>query len=136
MTLGAGTTRKGTPYEMKFPTENHNVGIRYVDRPDVLSKYFQDSNCVDRHNQARQFELHLEKSWVTMDPWFRLHTTYVGINVTDCWKLGHFHSLFNNNKSNTYSNNKEETMPIRKFAGILSKQMLDFATQLKTLSFF
>ena len=68
MTPGAGTTRKGTPYEMKYATDCDNVGGQFVDHLEVLSKFFEESNCVDRHNQARQFELHLEKCWATMDP--------------------------------------------------------------------
>jgi len=94
MSPGAGSTRPGKPYEMKYPTEQSNIGIRFVDRPDVISKYFAASNFIDRHKQVRQFELHLEKCWVvTFDPYFWLHTTVLGINVTDCWKLAHYHGL-------------------------------------------
>lgn len=131
MTPGVDTTRKGTPSEMKYPTHFNNIGVRFVDHPDVLSKYFEDSNCVDWHNQARQFELHLGKCWVTMDPYFHLGTTFIGINITDCWKLGHYDSFFRNKKANIYTNNKEETMSTIKFAGILTQQLLGFATNLQ-----
>jgi hypothetical protein len=40
MSTGAGSTRPGTPYEMKYPTEHENVGIHMVDCPDVISKFF------------------------------------------------------------------------------------------------
>ena len=64
-----------------------------VDRPDVVSRFFQESNCVDKHNQVRQFELALEKKWITDDAYFRLFTTLVGINVVDTWKLASRHRL-------------------------------------------
>ncbi len=94
MSPGAGSTKPGDPYEMKYPTEHENVGVRFVSHPDVVSKYFQQSNVIDKHNQARQFELHLEKCWIIHDPYFRLHTTLLGMTVTDTWKLAHFHGLF------------------------------------------
>ena len=34
-TEDAGSTTKGTPYEMKFADGDGNVHVRYVDRPDV-----------------------------------------------------------------------------------------------------
>jgi hypothetical protein len=52
----------------------------------VISEYFNDSNVIDSHNQARQGELRLEKRWVTHDCWFRLATTLIGMKVTDCWR--------------------------------------------------
>jgi hypothetical protein len=118
MSPGAGSTRPGKPYEMKYPTEQSNLGIRFVDRPDVVSKYFAASNCIDRHNQVRQFELHLEKCWVTFDPYFRLHTTLLGINVADCWKLAHYHGLLT--QACQFECASEESFSIRKFAGVLS----------------
>ena len=36
----AGSTTPGEPYEMKFQDEFGNIQVRYVDRPDVLSKFF------------------------------------------------------------------------------------------------
>ncbi len=76
MSPGAGSTRPGTPYEMKFPTEHENVGVCMVDHPDVIS-IFLHSNVIDKHNQACQFELHLEKCWVNLDPYFRLHKQFL-----------------------------------------------------------
>jgi hypothetical protein len=72
---------------------------------------FLPSNVIDKHNQAHQFELHLEKCWVTLDPYFRLHTTILGMNVADCWKACNYHSLFNGRKINYYSN-EEQIMSI------------------------
>jgi hypothetical protein len=66
-TKNAGSTKLGDPYIAKFPDEHGNVAQRSVPRPDVISKYFNDSNVIATHNQSRQFELALEKRWVTHD---------------------------------------------------------------------
>ena len=88
---GAGLTRQGAPYEMKFATDFLNVGVCYVNHPHVISKYFNVLNCIYVHNHVHQSELVLEKCWVTQDPYFRLHTTIIKMNVADCWKLVDYH---------------------------------------------
>ena len=100
----AGKTMRGAPYEMKFADVDGNVHVREVDRPDVISKFFNDSNNVDKHNQSRQSDLALEKKWITDDCWFGLATTYLGIGVTDTWKLAGLHNLLARYK---------ETEPVR-----------------------
>ena len=131
MTADAGTTKKGTPYEMKFTDAFGNIHVRDVDRPDVISRFFQESNCVDRHNQARQFELAIEKKWLTDSAVFRLYSTMVGINVTDAWKLAAHHHLL------SYRQKKNSTA--LSFAGILAKQLLVLAAYVEkdeTISFW
>jgi hypothetical protein len=86
-TKNAGSTMPGNPYEAKFPDSVGNVCVREVERPAVISEYFANSNCIDSHNHVRQGELMLEKRWVTRNGWFRLATTYIGMTVTDAWKL-------------------------------------------------
>ena len=86
LTKGAGSSKHGDPYEARFPDKFGNVCVRHIARPEIISTYFQVSNKVDLHNQARQYELKLEKKWVTTDPYFRLYSTLVGINVIDAWK--------------------------------------------------
>jgi hypothetical protein len=85
-TKEAGSTLPGKPYRARYPDQFGNVVARYVPRPDILAKYFENSNAVDKHNQTRQFDLGLEKHWITQSCWFRLITTFVGITVTDAWK--------------------------------------------------
>ncbi len=52
-TADAGSTTSGKPYEMKY-TDNHgNVCVCLVERPDIVSKFFLDSNTIDKHNQSR-----------------------------------------------------------------------------------
>ena len=60
-TKGTGSTKSGKPYEVRFPDKYGNVCKRRIARPKVISTYFQYSNYVDLHNQARQFDLELEK---------------------------------------------------------------------------
>lgn len=87
LTRGAGSTKAGVPYKAKFNDAFGNVVSRDVPRPKVLNLYFDNSNCVDMHNQSRQHFLALEECWVTTDGYFRQWTTFTGITITDLWRL-------------------------------------------------
>ena len=119
MTANAGSTKPGEPYEMKYTDSFGNVCTRKVERPDVLSKFFKDSNKLDAHNHARQDCLGLEKDWVTQDCYFRLVTTLIGINVVDTWKLAEYHHIINWSGNNPIS--------LQHFAGILGRQLIAMA---------
>jgi hypothetical protein len=54
MTHKAGRTTPGTPYIMRYTDGFGNLCTRDVERPDVVSSFFQDSNVIDSHNQSRQ----------------------------------------------------------------------------------
>ena len=86
-TEGAGSTMPGTPYEAKWLDENGRIASRQIPRPHLISEYYKNSNQIDKHNHARQGVLALEKNVVTQCGYFRLFTTYLGITVTDAWKL-------------------------------------------------
>jgi hypothetical protein len=77
----AGSTKPGRPYEMKFNDAFGNVVQRLVERPEILSDFFEKSNSIDKHNQLRQGDLALEKRWLTQDPYFHLHTTIIGMFI-------------------------------------------------------
>jgi hypothetical protein len=94
-TKDAGCTSKGEPYRMKYTDDWGNVHIRDVDRPDLISKFFEARNIIDKHNQAQRAELALEKHWLTQNPYFCLHTTIIGMNVVDCYKLADHHKIIN-----------------------------------------
>ena len=83
----AGSLTEGDPYIARFPDSNGNMKYREVPRPAAISKYFNRSNSIDRHNQLRQGTLRLEKSWITKCPWFRMNTTGIGMTVTDAFLL-------------------------------------------------
>jgi hypothetical protein len=113
-TKNAGSTLPGE-YRARFVDDFENLLSRPVDRPEIISKYFQRSNGIDKHNQARQFELKLEKHWRTQNAWFRLATTIIGICVTDAWKG--YRYAFGGKKS-------EEELPIRDFADRLAFELI------------
>ena len=117
-TRGAGGTEAGKPYEATFPDKYGNVCTRYVARPHVVSQFFTYSNCVDVHNQARQFELALEKSWVTHEAYFRLYTTMLGMIVTNVWKM---------------RRSLHSKIPIIKFADELAYEMIQRAKGLENI---
>ena len=53
MSKKAGSIRKGSPCEMKFADSHGNAHVRLVDRPSATLDFFENSNVVDKHNQAR-----------------------------------------------------------------------------------
>jgi len=116
LTRGAGSSEDGEPYHARFPDKFGNLCIRQVARPKVLSTYFKHSNVVDLHNQARQFDLALEKKWITQNGYFRLYTTLLGMTVTDTWKL--------------LKKNDPKYVTVAEFADILANEMIiDAQTQ-------
>ena len=116
-TRGAGSTEEGVPYEAKFPDKFGNVCVRQVARPQILSTYFKYSNAVDLHNQARQYDLALEKKWITQNGYFRLYTTLLGMTVTDTWKL--------------LKKNDPNYISISKFSDILAYDMICHAKEIE-----
>ena len=71
---------------------------------------------MDLHNQARQFDLALEKKWITQNGHFRLYTTLLGMTVTDTWKL--------------LKKNDPKYVTVAEFADILANEMIiDAQTQ-------
>ena len=87
----AGSTTPGNPYVARFPDRFGNLIEKDIERPEVISDYFEDSDAVDCHNKTRQSDLGLEMHWRTIDCWLRLSTTMVGITVTDTWNAMRYH---------------------------------------------
>ena len=104
---------------MKYTDDHGNVCVCLVERPDIISNFFEDSNSIDKHNQSRQFDIALEKTWLTQDPYFRLATTLIGMNVVDTWKLADHHKLLN-----APGTKEEAKVTIKKFAGMLRHQFV------------
>ena len=111
-----GTTLPGKSYEARWTDRHRNTHCRKIDRPRVVSTYFERSNCIDVHNQVRQAEVALEKCWVTKCGYFRLITTLFGITVVDCRKACRYHL---SHKS------RHKSIPIKHFVSMLTKDMLD-----------
>lgn len=55
------------------------------------AKYFKYINKVYVHNQARKFDIGLEKQWVIPSTYFCVYTSQVGMNLTDSWKVIKWH---------------------------------------------
>ena len=140
-TPGAGLTMPGEQYEMRysnirmskyssimtvyfyftfycsltlFSYRYGNVKARYVPRPELISRFYRHSNCIDMSNQLREDGLRLEKQWVTRDGYFRMCTGVVGMTLVDVFKLGQFHGIL---PRGTHD------LSIRMFAGIVSEQL-------------
>ena len=79
---------------------------------------------IDKHNQSRQADLALEKHWLTQNPYFRLHTTMIRINVVDCYKLADHLKIIN------FRMEKEKKMTIMHFVGYLTKQLISDVSSL------
>jgi len=128
LTKNAGSSKPGTPYQMKYTDNFGNICTRYIDRPQVVSNFFAGSNVIDTHNQLRQDSLKLEKKWATQNPWFRLATTLIGITVTDAFLLCNYHKVINGGASE----NQEKKTTIQRFAGILAHQLIQMANKLES----
>ena len=143
-TPNAGSTEDGEdPYEMKFSDENGNIHIREVPRPALVSFFFQHCNAVDVHNHLRQSSLRLEKKWVTFDGYFRLATTLLGMNVVDTYRLARFHSFLPRGKfkldkeyEKDFEEDDENGFTMKRFAGVLSTQLLFMADSFKVETFY
>ena len=90
--------------------------MRRVPCPAIIRTYFNWSNLVDVHNQARQFELALEKYWITHSGWSWLVTTMFVFVAADCWKVYCFH---------LNQRHQHKRMEIQEFTDMLSKGMLE-----------
>ncbi len=55
---------------MKYTDDDGNICVRYMEHLDNISKFFLDSNIINKLNQSPQFDLALEKTWLTQDPSF------------------------------------------------------------------
>jgi hypothetical protein len=122
-TADSGSTKAGVPYDMKLCDAFNNVCVRKVERPAIVFKFFEDSNCSDSHNHICQFELALEKRWFTRYPFFRLHTTLTGMTVTNVWRLSQYHKLISNAKDEDGLN----LLAIKKITGVLANQLIKIA---------
>lgn len=112
---GAGHTCKGTPYRAKWKDDNGNTVHKFVDRPDVIARYFANSNAVDMHNQSRQGDLQLEKCWITTDGFFRIGTTLFAMTVVDCWKAYVYH---------LHHRHRHKTITLIDFVSLMAKDLL------------
>ena len=61
---------------MRWRNEQGDASSRDISRPEVVEAYYAVNNVIDVHNQLQQYQLKLEKEWVTKDCWFlSVHNT-------------------------------------------------------------
>ena len=83
-----------------------------IPRPEIVRIYSQCCHIIDMHNQARQFELCLEKHWVTQSGLFCFLTTMIEITITDCCEAYRHH---------LHGKGKCKSMENKLFASLLVK---------------
>ena len=120
MTRGSGSTKVGESYEACFQDKYGNVCTRHVMRPAMISQYFSLFNCVDLHNQSRQFDLVLEEQWVTQNPYFRLYIIMIGMIVVDVRKIKRL--------------TKIDSLTIKEYVDVMTKYMIQAASNYKIFS--
>ena len=111
----AGHTLPGVPYKGKWVDNNGKTNFRNIKRPHLISLFFHNSNQIDKHNHARQYVLGIEKQVVTTCGYYRLYSTYLGICITDAWKLY---------RAQLGVKHNDKQMSIYDFTNILCKECL------------
>ena len=83
-----GSTQTGLLYLSMFPDQFSNVEIFPVARTLIMYMLFGSINEVDYHKNSRQYDLKLEKFWVTQCGPLHLFTAVsMGMAITNLWKL-------------------------------------------------
>lgn len=90
-TWNAEQTTPGNPYTARFQDQHNNLVSKDIPQPEVVSNYFKDSDAADNHNKSCQGDLALEEDWRTIDCWFKIATTFIGITATDTWNSVRHH---------------------------------------------
>ena len=77
-------TEPGDPYLSCFSDNYSNVSIRPDVLPPMIGRYFNACNKIKNKNRMGQFDLALDKYWLTHSDYFRLTTTLVlGMGTAD-----------------------------------------------------
>jgi hypothetical protein len=100
---------------MKYTYTYGNICAWYVKHPQVVSIF-----------SLGQDSLKLKKR-VTQNPWLRLTTTVVGINVMDTFKPCNYHQVLNCSKRS--DDDQEKKITIQRFSGILANQLIQLANK-------
>ena len=76
-TEGTESTESGYPYLSCFPDICSNVSVCPFVCPHLTGSCFNDCNTIDNHIRMRQYDLALEKYWITQSDYFRYATIVV-----------------------------------------------------------
>ena len=81
-TEGVGIIEPGDPYLSHFHDIYSNVDICPSVCPHLIGRYFNACNLIYNHNMIRQYDLALDKYWVTHNGYFRLATNAVSESIS------------------------------------------------------
>ena len=83
-TGGSVSTEPGDPYLYHFSGIYSNVYVCPVVHHHLLGRYLNACNAIYNHNRMRQYELAIDKYWVTQSGYFGLSTTVaLGMGIAD-----------------------------------------------------
>ena len=89
----SGSTEPGDPYLYRFPEMYYNVSVRPIVCPHLLGRYYNARNAIYNHNRMHQYDIALDKYWVTQSGFFTLATTVALVmRITD-GKLLYCHGI-------------------------------------------
>lgn len=115
-TKNAGTTKPVVPNCVCFVDDFQNLLSGPFEHPSVILNYFQ--KCInDKHNQASQSELRLEKHWHYKNCLVQVNDNMIGIVVTYCWKTY--------NKYSYLSKKSNKEISLKNFADLLSYELIN-----------
>ena len=109
-TEGSGSTEPVNPYLSIFPDIFSNVSVHPIVRPHFLGRHFNDFHATDNQNRMCQYDLELQKYWMTQSGYFRLATTAtLGMVITDgkllfCYRISE--GSMENKMSTRYYNHR------------------------------
>ena len=80
---GAGSTEPGDPYLSRFLGIYSDLDVGPVLSPHLLYRCLNACNAIENQNRMHQYDLALEKYWVTQSGYFILATTVeMGMGIT------------------------------------------------------
>jgi len=71
-TYNAGPMSPSSYYKATWLDNNGNTMCLQIPCLQIISKYFQHSNAIDKYNHVHQFLLQLEKHWIMEDGYFSI----------------------------------------------------------------
>ena len=94
-TEGAGINEPCAPYLSHYPGIFSNVYIWPVLLHHVIGRYFSACNAIDNNKKIQNFEIAVEKYWVTQSGYFRLANTVTlgvgGLYMVRLYSVFSFH---------------------------------------------
>ena len=72
VTEEAGSTEPGDSYLSRFPDIYSNFSVRPVVCPRLIGSYFNSCNTIYNHNSMQQYDIALDKYWLTQSGYLDL----------------------------------------------------------------